>query len=324
MESIGWECFLPSTFENDILRLVKKSARSTHYARLPTEQPNPRTQKIDRLPITKILEIINQEDTVVPRAVRRVLPSVAQGVRMIVNRLKEGGRLFFAGAGTSGRLGILEAAECPPTFNTSPSLVQAIMAGGKKAVFRSQEGAEDRNREAHQICRKELRKKDILVGIAASGVTPFVGGALRAARQKGAKTILVACNMSSPLRGMADCLIAPKVGPEVIAGSTRLKAGTATKLVLNMLTVASMIRLGKVYRNFMVDLQPKSRKLTARALRLIQDLGSVDAEKALACFRKARKRVKEAILMARKGWDLATARKRLRSFSGSLEKALAS
>ena len=293
-----------------------------NYAKLPTEQPNPKSKKIDRLTAAQIIALINQEDQTVPRAVGKVKRQIARGVKLIVSALKKGGSIFFAGAGTSGRLGVLEAAECPPTFNTRSSLVQAVMAGGKKAVFRSQEGAEDRGDEALRIFRRKLRRNDILIGIAASGVTPFVRGALQAAKEKAAGTLLVACNRTASLTHLADCLIAPKVGPEVITGSTRLKAGTATKLILNMLTVTSMIRLGKVYQNWMVDLQPKSKKLRARALRIIQRLGSVPPRKAEICLEDAKRNVKLAILMAKKGWDYPTAAAKLKSSSGFLRHAL--
>lgn len=298
--------------------------RKIDFKNLPTEKPNPRSKRIDQLPTEKVLQIIYEEDRRVPGAVHREKRKIARGVRLIVTALKNGGRLFFAGAGTSGRLGILEAAECPPTFNTPSWLVRAVMAGGKKAVFRSQEGAEDRREEAFRIFRKKLTKRDVLVGIAASGVTPFVEGALKAAKDKGARTILVACNAASPLGQLADCLISPKVGPEIITGSTRLKAATAAKMILNMLTVTSMIQLGKVYQNWMVDLQPKSRKLRARALRLVAGLGGIEQNEAQHYLKEARNNVKPAILMARKGWSYSQASKKLRQTSGFLRKALVS
>ena len=295
-----------------------------NFAKLPTEQPNPRSRRIDRLPVEKIIALMNQEDARVPLAVAKVSPQIAQGVHLIVRSLKNRSRLFFAGAGTSGRLGVLEAAECPPTFNTPPSLVQAVIAGGRRAVFRSKEGAEDRREESLQIFRRKIRKEDVLIAVAASGVTPFVRGALQAARECGARTILVACNNASPFRRLVDCLISPKVGPEIITGSTRLKAGTATKLILNMLTVTSMIQLGKVYQNWMVDLQPKSKKLRARALRIIQRLGNVSAREAERRLKQSRNRVKLAILMAKKDWDYQQAFSRLKETSGFLQNALLS
>lgn len=292
------------------------------YAKLPTEQSNPRTRHIHRLSVIKILDLISREDQSVPLAVAKVKPAIARAVSVIVKSLGSGGRLFFAGAGTSGRLGVLEAAECPPTFNTPPSLINAVMAGGRGSVFRSKEGAEDRREEALRIFQKKLRAGDVLVGIAASGVTPFVAGALEAARIKKASRIVVACNNASPFRKLADIVIAPQPGPEVITGSTRLKAGTATKLVLNMLTAASMIRLGKVYQNWMVDLQPKSRKLRARALGLIKHLGSVPAKDAEVLLKRSHRNVKTAILMARKGLTYSQALTRLSKSRGFLEEAL--
>lgn len=283
---------------------------------------NPKTAALDTQSIRKILGLMDREDRLIPRAVRKVNPAMAQAVRLIVASLKNGGRLFFVGAGTSGRLGIIEAAECPPTFNTQPSLIQGFIAGGKRAVFRSQEGAEDRDREARKQIRKKIRKNDVVVGISASGVTPFVQGALQESKKRGAKTILVACNFSSSLRSRVDVLIAPQVGPEVIAGSTRLKAGTATKLILNRLTVASMIRLGKVYGNFMVDLQPRSHKLKARALRILKHLTRVSDREAVRLFEKAKGRVKVAILMAKKDLSYQEAVRVLKRNAGFLRKAL--
>ncbi len=292
------------------------------YSRLPTEKQNPKTTSLDSLSVKKILNLMDEEDRSVPRAVKRVSASLARGVRMIVNALKAGGRLFFFGAGTSGRLGVLEAAECPPTFNTPPHLAQALIAGGKRAVFRSQEGAEDRAQEARREVRKRVRKGDVVVGITASGVTPFVQGALQESKRRGARTILVACNHSSPLRSYVDLLIAPKVGPEVISGSTRLKAGTATKLILNRLTVTSMVQLGKVYGNWMVDLQPRSQKLKARALRIVRKLTGLSEKKAKGLLKKARGHVKTAILMNRKCLSFLEARELLRKKDGFLRKAL--
>src|SRR5262245_34984637 len=208
------------------------------------------------------------------RAVGRAAPSVGRAVELIVASLSRGGRLVFVGAGTSGRLGVLEAAECPPTFGTPPPLVQAIMAGGRRAVFRSTEGAEDDAGEGARQLRRLVRAGDVVVGIAASGVTPFARGALGEARRRGAATILVTCNPRVP-RQAARVIIALSVGPEVLAGSTRLKAGTATKVTLNALTTATFTRLGRVYGNRMVDLRPRSAKLRARAGRLVAMLGKV-------------------------------------------------
>lgn len=292
------------------------------FGKLPTEQSNPRSTQIDSASFEEILTLMNQEDLKVIHAVSRVKPAIAKGAELISQSLKDGGKLFFVGAGTSGRLGVIEAAECPPTFNTPTSLVQALMAGGKSAVFQSKEGAEDQFEEGCRLIQKKIKKGDVVCGIAASGVTPYVAGAIKAAKKKGARTLLLCCNPAPTLAKSVDCLIAPKVGPEIISGSTRLKAGTATKLILNMLTVASMIRLGKVYRNWMVDLQPKSKKLKARALRLIERLGKVKSKEAEKLLLEARNQVKVAILMGRKGWKYSTAVSELKKANGFLKKAL--
>lgn len=292
------------------------------YSKLPTEMQNRKTVSLDTLPIEKILSLMDQEERAVPQAVRRLNLKIAQAVRLIVASFKKGGRLFFVGAGTSGRLGVIEAAECPPTFNTPPDLVQAVVAGGRGALFRSQEGAEDRVGDARLEMRTRVRRNDVVVGITASGVTPFVQGALEEARKRGARTILIACNLSSPLRSKGDVVIAPQVGPEVISGSTRLKAGTATKLILNRLTVASMVQLGKVYKNWMIDLQPRSRKLKARALRLLRELGGVSDRKARLLFKKSKGQIKVALLMARKDLSYRESRLLLERTDGLLRKAL--
>lgn len=297
------------------------SAKSV-YARLVTEQVNRRTRRLDSVSIEKALQLMHAEDASVSRAVQREHASIAKAVRIITKSLQNGGRLFFAGAGTSGRLGVIEAAECPPTFSTPPSLVRAVMAGGKQAVFRSKEGAEDDYQNGFDILSRQIRAGDVVAGIAASGLTPFVHGALQAARKKKARTILIQCNKLQKGSHPADCVIAAVTGPEVLSGSTRLKAGTATKLILNRLTVLSMVQLGKVYQNWMVDLQPKSRKLEARALRLVTHLGGVPEKKAAELFARAGRQVKTAILMARTGCDAAGARSRLKKTSGFLAKAL--
>jgi N-acetylmuramic acid 6-phosphate etherase len=252
---------------------------------------------------------------------------MAAAVELIVDALRRGGRLVFVGAGTSGRLGVLEAAECPPTFGTRPGLVQAIMAGGRGAVFRSREGAEDDARAARRAVRERVRRGDVVVGVSASGVTPFAAAALAEARRRGAGTVLVACN-KAVLRGRtaralgATVVIAPGPGPEVLAGSTRLKAGTATKLVLNTLTTASMTRLGKVYGNRMVDMQPRSAKLRARAVRLVAELAGVSRGRARTLLAAARGRARLAIVMARRGLSAPAAARALAEAGGSLRAAL--
>jgi N-acetylmuramic acid 6-phosphate etherase len=244
-------------------------------------------------------------------------------VDLIATALARGGRLFFVGAGTSGRLGVLEAAECPPTFGTRPSLVQVIMAGGRSSVFRSREGAEDDARAARRVVARRVRSGDVVVGVTASGVTPFVRGALAQARRRGATTILVACNPSRMLGSAGrPLIIALRPGPEVLAGSTRLKAGTVTKLVLNMLTTASMVRLGRVYGNRMVDLQPRSRKLRQRASRLVQELAGTSRAAADRALSAAGGRVRVAVVIARTGRSAAAARRALREAAGSLRSVL--
>jgi len=285
------------------------------YDRLPTERPNPRSRALDRLSPGAIARLMNRADLGALRAVGRAAPAIGRAVTAIVERLDRDGRLFFAGAGTSGRLGVIEAAECPPTFNTRPGQVQAVMAGGRRAVFRSVEGAEDDARGGARAIR--ARRGDAVVGIAASGVTPFVLAALAEARRRGALTVLVTCNPSVPRRA-AHVVIALEVGPEVLAGSTRLKAGTATKLTLNTLTTAAFTRLGKVHGNRMVDLQPKSAKLRARAERLVRDLGGVSAARAGKLLEQARGSAKVAVVMARRRVTAAEARRRLRAAAGFL------
>ena len=293
------------------------------FDRLPTEQPNPRTRGIDALSVPGILEALRREDATVVRAVAAERRSLARAVELVVARLRKGGRIFFVGAGTSGRLGVLEAAELPPTFDTPPGLAQAVMAGGPECVWASKEGAEDDGPDgARQIRRRRVRAGDVVVGITASGVTPFVHGALGEAKRRGAGRILVACNRKGLPRGSADVTVAPLVGPEVIAGSTRLRAGTATKMVLNALTVASMIRLGKVYGNLMVDLQARSDKLAARAKRIVRELAGVGDAGASRALRAAGGKAKVAIVMLRKGLGRGEAERLLARRGGLLRGAL--
>jgi len=291
------------------------------FDRLPTERPNPRSRSLDRLAPAALARLMNRADGDALRAVGRAAPAIGRAVTAIVERLERGGRLIFVGAGTSGRLGVIEAAECPPTFNTSPRQVQAVMAGGRRAVFRSVEGSEDDARAGAAAIRRRARAGDVVVGIAASGVTRFVRAALAEARRRGALSVLVTCNPGAP-RDAAALVIALRVGPEVLAGSTRLKAGTATKLALNTLTTAAFTRLGKVHGNRMVDLQPKSAKLRARAERLVAELGRVGASRARRLLREAGGSAKVAIVMARRGESAPAARRRLASARGFLGRAL--
>jgi len=291
------------------------------YDRLPTERVNPESGKLDRLSATQIARLMNRADRRAVRAVGRAAPAIGRAADLIVRALSRRGRLIFVGAGTSGRLGVIEAAECPPTFDTPPSLVQAMIAGGRRTVFRSAEGAEDDGPDGARQIRRRVRAGDVVVGIAASGVTPFVRGALKEARRRGAATALVTCNPQVPASA-ARVVIALAVGPEVLTGSTRLKAGTATKLALNTLTTASFARLGKVYGNRMVDLRPRSAKLRARALRLVVLLGRVSPREAEGLLKASGASAKVAIAMARLGVDAKEARRRLKAAAGSLRTAL--
>ncbi|HEY7249805.1 MAG TPA: N-acetylmuramic acid 6-phosphate etherase [Methylomirabilota bacterium] len=291
------------------------------YDRLPTERADPRTGQLDRLSAAQIARLMNRADRRAVSAVGRAAPAIGRAVDLIVRALSRRGRLVFVGAGTSGRLGVLEAAECPPTFDTEPSLVQAIIAGGRRTVFRSAEGAEDDGPEGARQVRRRVRRGDVVVGIAASGVTPFVRAALREARRRGAATALVTCNPQVPASA-ARVVIALAVGPEVLTGSTRLKAGTATKLALNTLTTASFARLGKVYGNRMVDLRPRSAKLRARAVRLVRQFGRVSPREAQRLLAASGASAKVAIAMARLGVDAPEARRRLKRAAGSLRRAL--
>jgi N-acetylmuramic acid 6-phosphate etherase len=292
------------------------------FGRLRTEQENPASKGLDHLSPVQIASLMNREDKKVLAAVRQAAPAIGRAIFLIADALSHGGRLFFVGAGTSGRLGVIEAAECPPTFGTPPALVQSIMAGGRAAVFRSKEGAEDSEEEAQKAIGRKVRAGDAVVGVAASGVTPFVRAALARAKALGARTALVTCHPEPSQKRVAEVVIGLKTGPEVLTGSTRLKAGTACKMVLNMLTTGSMVRLGKVYGHWMVDLQPKSRKLVARAQRLIERLGGVSAAEAERLFQAADRQAKTAIVMARTGSSAAEARRRLKTAGGFLRRAL--
>jgi N-acetylmuramic acid 6-phosphate etherase len=280
---------------------------------LPTEQINPATLAIDKLDPLDIVEGMLNEDRKMLAAVGREKERIAVGIEIITQSLRKGGRVVFVGAGTSGRLGVLESAEMPPTFGTSPLLVQAIMAGGQSAVLKAREGVEDNYEEgARSINRLRPAKKDVVIGVSASGMTQFVRGALTRARKAGSKIIFVTCDPRTELQTFVDLTIAPAVGPEVIAGSTRLKAGTATKMVLNMLTTASMIRIGKTYGNLMVDVQMGSEKLKDRARRIITIVTGLEYDEADALLRKAHWNVKAAIVMQKAGLGYAQALSRLR------------
>lgn len=275
------------------------------------------------MPILSIIDLIGNEDRKVVAAVHKERERIAHGIEIIADALKKGGRLFFVGAGTSGRLGTVEAAEMPPTFGTPPTLVQAIMAGGQDAMFRAREGVEDNFEEgARSMARLRVSKRDVVIGVSASGITQFVRGALTGARKKRARTVFVTCWPGTELQNFVDLIIAPAVGPEVIAGSTRLKAGTATKMVLNMLTTISMIRVGKTYGNLMVDVQTGSEKLKDRARRIVMMITGATYEEADALLKDARWNVKAAIVMKKAGVSLTQALRRLRRADDSIRKAL--
>jgi N-acetylmuramic acid 6-phosphate etherase len=293
------------------------------FSRLLTEQRNPRTSRIDALSVEEIIDVVNREDAKIAGAVGAEKPKIARAVNLLVDRLKKGGRMFFVGAGTSGRLGVLEAAELPPTFDTPATLAQAIMAGGPECVWASKEGAEDDEQDgARQLRIRAVHALDAVIGVTASGVTPFVLGALAEAGRRGAARILVSCNRRGVPRDAAEVLISPIVGPEVLTGSTRLRAGTATKMVLNLLTVATMIRLGKVYENLMVDLQTRSDKLVARAKRIVSVLASVPEADATRALKKAGGSAKVAIVMLRRKVSREEAVRLLEENAGMLRDAL--
>src|SRR5882672_9650145 len=280
---------------------------------LPTEAINPATLGIDKLAADGIVELMLSEDRKMIAAVQRERERIAVGVEMIATALRKEGRVIFVGAGTSGRLGILESAEMPPTFSTDPTLVQAIMAGGRGAIFAAKEGVEDNYEEgARSIMRLRPTKRDIVIGVSASGMTQFVRGALTRARRAGARIIFVTCDPGTELQTFVDLTISPGVGAEVIAGSTRLKAGTATKMVLNMLTTGAMVRIGKTYGNLMVDVQTGSEKRRHRARRIVSIVTGLDETAADKLLRSARWNVKAAIVMKKAGLKYAQAVSRLR------------
>jgi N-acetylmuramic acid 6-phosphate etherase len=299
------------------------SPTPSKWQSLPTEQINPASLAVDKAPVRDIVDMIVNEDKRVVAAVHKEKERIAHGVEIITQALRKGGRVIFVGAGTSGRLGVVEAAEMPPTFGTHPRLVQGIMAGGQAAVFEAKEGVEDNYEEGgRSIARLRLSARDVLVGVSASGITPFVRGALTRGRKAGAKIIFVTCWPGSELQNFVDLLIAPSVGPEIIAGSTRLKAGTATKMVLNMLTTISMIKWGKTYGNLMVDVKTGSEKLKDRAKRIVNVVTGLDPAEAEALLKRARWNVKAAIVMQKASLTLPQAMKRLKQADNSVREAI--
>lgn len=290
---------------------------------LLTEQRNQRSMNINGKSVRDILKIINTEDKKVAAAVEKEIPHIAQAVDLVVDALKRGGRLIYVGAGTSGRLGILDATECPPTYGTHPRAIQGVIAGGRRAVFRSIEGVEDRTQQGRRaIEKKRITGKDVVCGIAASRRTPFVVAAMQRAKALGAKTIYVTTNPRGVLHLDVDVEICPVVGPEVVMGSTRMKSGTAQKFVLNMITTASMIRLGKVYENMMIDLRMNSRKLQERGKRVIMMVTGVDYGGAEKALRAAAGHVKTAIVMIKANVSAREARERLHVADGLVRAAV--
>lgn len=299
------------------------SPASGRWARLLTESRNPRSRRLDTLPTEKVVALLLDEDRRAILAAMKERAAIARAAGLAADVLHAGGDVVFLGAGTSGRLGILEAAECPPTFGTDPRRIRGVMAGGQDSVFAAREGAEDREDHGTREGRR-LRSKDLLVGISASSVTPFVRGGLAGARSKGAATVLVTCAPGRGLKSLADVVVAVATGPEVLTGSTRLKAGSATKAVLNALTTAAMVRLGKAYENFMVDLKPTSAKLVDRSRRIVAVAGEVGDARAGRLLRAADGEVKTAIVMARLGVEAEEARERIARAGGHVRKALQS
>ncbi len=288
-----------------------------------TESRNPASEAIDSLSAVEIVRLINSQDALVAEAVGRVKEAIGRAIDVIADRLRHGGRLIYVGAGTSGRLGVLDAAECPPTFNSPPELVVGLIAGGQRAMFRSVEGAEDdRCGAVEQLKRLKLSSRDVVVGIATSGRTPYVLGALEYAKELGAYTIGLSCNDQSALASVCELSITPVVGPEVISGSTRMKAGTATKMVLNMLTTGAMVLLGKTYGNLMVDLRATNTKLVARGRRIVATLSGLSDSDAETLLARCHGQLKTAIVSHLAGLTPPQAQRRLDAADGHLRRAL--
>lgn len=297
-------------------------ATENGWGALPTEASNPASEGLDTLTIPEVVSLLLEEDRRGLETALRSRELIAQAAEWVADTLEDGGTVLFAGAGTSGRLGVLEAAECPPTFGTEPERIRAVIAGGRDAVFAAREGAEDIAEDGAEDAR-HLGGGDLLIAISASSVTPYVLGALAAARGNGARTVLLTCAPPGTSPAVADLVLALDTGPEVLTGSTRLKAGSATKAVLNAVTTAAMVRLGKVYGNLMVDLRAGSAKLRDRALRIIRAAGEVSREDAARLYDAAGGEVKTAIVMARRGLDVGVARELLEAAGGNVRAALA-
>ena len=290
-----------------------------------TEQANPATADIDARDSIGILSAIQEQDALAPAAVKEEIPKIAKAVEAAVRALRRGGRLIYVGAGTSGRIAMMDAAECPPTFGTRPEMVQAVIAGGSRALRRAVEGAEDSAEQGwDDIIARKVGPRDVVVGLSASGRTPYTLEALRCARSRRAKTVAITSNSGSPLARLAHIAIVPATGPEVIAGSTRMKAALAQKMVLHMISTGAMILLGNVYRNYMVGVRPTNKKLWERACSIVESVTGVDRQKADRTLKQAGKDVKVGIVMLRRDLDRQTAVKLLRRHGGKLRKVLSS
>lgn len=299
----------------------KRLPKLKEYRR--SELRNPASTNLDRLSALQIVRLMNREDRKVSAAVGRALPSIARAVDAIVKAIRNGGRLIYVGAGSSGRIAVLDAAECPPTFGTSPKLVQALIAGGRRAITNAVEGAEDSPANAERDLRAiKLTPKDVVAGICASGTTPYVLSALRFARKKKATTIAITVNRNTPVARLADILIATDVGPEVLTGSTRLKSGTAQKMVLNMLTTAAMARLGHVYENLMIDVQASNHKVSQRKVRILADASGKSLSAAAHALRQSGHQLRVALVMLKLRLDAKQAATTLHAAKGNVRAAL--
>jgi N-acetylmuramic acid 6-phosphate etherase len=314
-----------------VFRAIRRAQVNSYNSKMPSEpherrrseQRNAASKNLDRMSAMQIVRLMNREDRKVAGAIGRELPAIARAVDAIVKAIRNGGRLIYVGAGSSGRMAVLDAAECPPTFGTSPALVQALNAGGRPAVTGAVEGAEDSQANAERDLRvKKLTRRDVLVGITASGTTPYVLAALQHARKRGATTVAVTVNPNTPVAQLAKILIATQVGPEVLTGSTRLKAGTAQKMVLNMLSTAAMARLGHVYENLMIDVKPSNRKVSERIRRILAEASGTSLSAAEHALRQAGHNLRRALVMLKLGVDAPGAKKKLAAAGGDLREAL--
>jgi len=316
---------VPLDFFHDLYNAVMPShpkERQRTERRL-TEQRNAESRNLDRMTALEIVRLMNREDRKVAVAVGREIPAIARAVDAIVSGIRKGGRLIYVGAGSSGRMGVLDAAECPPTFGTSPKQVQALIAGGRRAITRAVEGAEDSAQNGERDLRaKKVARNDVVVGIAASGTTPYVLGALRYARARGAMTVAVTSNLRVPVGRLAKIVIAPEVGPEVLTGSTRLKAGTSQKMVLNMLSTAVMARLGHVYENLMIDMMLTNEKLEDRALRILAAASGKSVSAAEHALRAAGHDLRVGLVMLKRGVEAREAQRLITRAGGNLRGAL--